>query len=60
VYPEDGQQGPKHVAEKIYKIYNKRLEVLLRGTVFPMTLIKYAQQDVEPQNKNLLCWPVSS
>jgi hypothetical protein len=30
---------------------NKRLKLLLRGTVLPITLIKYAQQDAEPQNK---------
>jgi hypothetical protein len=50
--PEDGQQGPKHVAAKIYKIQNKHFEELLRGMVLLTTLIKYMQQDAEPQNKN--------
>jgi hypothetical protein len=31
---------------------NKHHEELLWGTVLPITLIKYAQQDAEPQNKN--------
>jgi hypothetical protein len=31
---------------------SQHLEELLRKTVLPITLIKYAQQDVEPQNKN--------
>jgi hypothetical protein len=48
---EDGQQGPKHVAEKC-KIQNKHLEELLQGPVLLITLINYAQQDTEPQNKN--------
>jgi hypothetical protein len=47
--PEDGQRGPKHLAEKSI---NKHLKKLLRGTVLPLTLIKYAQQHAEPQNKN--------
>jgi hypothetical protein len=29
--PKDGQQGPKHVAEKTYKIKNKHPEDLSRG-----------------------------
>jgi hypothetical protein len=39
-------------SSKIYKILNKHIEVLLRGTVLLLTLLKYAQQDAEPQNKN--------
>jgi hypothetical protein len=31
---------------------NKHLEQLLLNTVLPITLIKHAQQDAEPQNKN--------
>jgi hypothetical protein len=31
---------------------SKRLEQLLPGTVFLITLIKHAQQDAEPQNEN--------
>jgi hypothetical protein len=30
---------------------NKHFKKLLRETVLPITLIKYAQQDAEPQNK---------
>jgi hypothetical protein len=50
ISPEGGQQGPKHVAAKIY---NKHLEELLQGTVLLITLIKCAQQDAEPQNKEV-------
>jgi hypothetical protein len=31
---------------------NKHLKELLRGAVLPITLIKYSQQDADPQNKN--------
>jgi hypothetical protein len=34
-----------------YHIRNKHLEQLLRKTVFPITLIKHAQQYAEPQNE---------
>jgi hypothetical protein len=33
---------------------DKHLLKLLRGMVLPITLIKYAQQDADPQNKKLL------
>jgi hypothetical protein len=49
ILPEDGQQGPKHVAAKYIKY--KHPEELLQGTVLRVTSIKYAQQDAEPQNK---------
>jgi hypothetical protein len=32
----------------------KHFEQLLRGAVLPITLIKYAQQDADPQNRNAL------
>jgi hypothetical protein len=54
--PEDGQQGPKLVAAKYKKykknVYNKHLEELLRRMVLLMTVIKYMQQDAQPQNKD--------
>jgi hypothetical protein len=34
--------------------YNKRLEQLLRRTVFLIALIKHAQQDAKPENENYL------
>jgi hypothetical protein len=43
--PEDGHQGPKNVAAKIYKIFKKTAWRVV------ITLIKYAQQDAEPENK---------
>jgi hypothetical protein len=49
--PEDGQRGLKHVGGDVN--INKHFKQLLRGTVLPVTLIKYVQQDAEPQNKNL-------
>jgi hypothetical protein len=39
-------------ASKNIKYKNKHLEKLLGRTVLLITLIKYAQQDAEPQNKN--------
>jgi hypothetical protein len=44
----------------VYILWNKQLEQLLRGTILLITLIKYAQQDAEPQNKNKELWPVQN
>jgi hypothetical protein len=38
---------------------NKHLKQLLRGTVVPITLIKHAQQDAEPQNNKFDRYSVS-
>jgi hypothetical protein len=42
----------------IYIYFAGRLQaellLLLRGTVLPITLIKYTQQDAEPQNKKAM------
>jgi hypothetical protein len=43
---------PLHVSALAGEInINKHLKKLLRGTVLPITLLKYAQQDAEPKNK---------